>query len=113
MIKTRLDRKATNIPVLAAIGVHRDGQTVLLFIRKQTVLLFIRNMGGESPTFWRQFLDDLDARGMKRPEFVIVDGAPGLCAPPSQITNCPRRFDFCSICSSRPGVKVFRLAPNL
>jgi putative transposase len=27
---------------------------------------------------WRQFLDDLDARGLKRPEFVIVDGAPGL-----------------------------------
>ena len=26
----------------------------------------------------RQFLDDLDARGLKRPEFVIVDGAPGL-----------------------------------
>ena len=27
---------------------------------------------------WRQFLDDLDKRGLKRPEFVIVDGAPGL-----------------------------------
>ncbi len=36
------------------------------------------NMGGESTAAWRQFLDDLDARGLKRPEFVIVDGAPGL-----------------------------------
>ena len=69
VIRTRLDRKATNISVLAAIGVRRDGQKVLLSIR---------NMGGESTAAWRQFLDDLDARGLKRPGFVIVDGAPGL-----------------------------------
>jgi transposase-like protein len=69
VIKTRLDRKATNISSLAAIGVRRDGQKVLLSIR---------NMGGESTAAWRQFLDDLDVRGLRRPEFVIVDGAPGL-----------------------------------
>jgi len=69
VIKTRLDKKATNISVLAAVGVRRDGQKVLLSIR---------NMGGESTAAWRQFLDDLDARGLQRPEFVIVDGAPGL-----------------------------------
>ncbi len=72
----------------------------------QKVLLSIRNMGGESTAAWRRsgglrgrtaatvhpHLDDLDARGLKRPEFVIVplgsmalpcacramDGAPGL-----------------------------------
>lgn len=69
VIRTRLDRKATNISVLAAIGVRRDGQKVLLSIR---------NMGGESTAAWSQFLTDLDARGLKRPEFAIVDGAPGL-----------------------------------
>ena len=69
VIRTRLDRKATNISVLAAIGVRRDGQKVLLSIR---------TMGGESTAAWGQFLADLDARGLKRPEFVIVDGAPGL-----------------------------------
>jgi len=69
VIRTRLDRKATNISVLAAIGVRRDGQKVLLSIR---------NMGGESTAAWSAFLADLDARGLKRPEFVIVDGAPGL-----------------------------------
>jgi len=69
VIKTRLDRKATNISVLAAIGVRRDGQKVLLSIM---------NMGGESKAAWGQFLTDLDARGLKRPEFVIIDGAPGL-----------------------------------
>ena len=69
VIKTRLDRKATNISVLAAIGVRRDGQKVLLSIK---------NMGGESKAAWATFLGDLDARGLKRPEFVIIDGAPGL-----------------------------------
>jgi putative transposase len=69
VIRTRLDKKATNISVLAAIGVRRDGQKVLLAIK---------NMGGESTAAWRQFIQDLDARGLKRPVFVIVDGAPGL-----------------------------------
>jgi putative transposase len=69
VIKTRLDKKATSISVLAAIGVRRDGQKVLLSIM---------NMGGESTAAWRQFLDDLDKRGLKRPRFVIIDGAPGL-----------------------------------
>ena len=69
VIKTRIDKKATNISVLAAIGVRRDGQKVLLSIM---------NMGGESTAAWRKFLDHLDARGLKRPEFVIVDGAPRL-----------------------------------
>ena len=83
VIRTRIDKKATNISVPAAIGVRRDGQKVLLSIR---------NMGGESTAAWRRsgglrgrtaatvlpHLDDLDARGLKRPDFVIVDGAPGL-----------------------------------
>lgn len=69
VVKTRIDRKATSISVLAAIGVRRDGQKILLSIR---------NMGGESKAAWRMFLDDLDARGLKAPELIIVDGAPGL-----------------------------------
>ena len=69
VVKARIDRKATSIAVLAAVGVRRDGQKILLSIR---------NMGGESRAAWRTFLDDLDARGLKAPAFVIVDGAPGL-----------------------------------
>jgi transposase-like protein len=69
VVKARIDRKATAISVLAAIGVRRDGQKVLLAIR---------NMGGESAAAWRAFLGDLDARGLRAPDFVIVDGAPGL-----------------------------------
>ncbi len=37
VIKTRLDKNATNISVLAALGVRRDGQNVLISIK---------NMGG-------------------------------------------------------------------
>jgi putative transposase len=37
-------------------------------------------MGGESETAWRALLDDLVKRGLKTPELVIVDGAPGLDA---------------------------------
>jgi len=69
VVKARIDRKATSISVLAAVGVRRDGQKILLSLK---------NMGGESKAAWRTFLDDLDARGLKAPEFIIVDGAPGL-----------------------------------
>jgi transposase-like protein len=42
------------------------------------VLLAIKSMGGESTEAWRSVLDDLIKRGLREPEFLIVDGAPGL-----------------------------------
>jgi putative transposase len=42
------------------------------------VLLAAKNMGGETTEAWRAVLDDLISRGLRRPEFLIVDGAPGL-----------------------------------
>jgi putative transposase len=65
----RLDRKATSISLLVVLGVRADGQKVLLAIK---------SMGGESAEAWRTVLDDLIKRGLRRPEFLIVDGAPGL-----------------------------------
>ena len=50
VIRTQLDRKTTNISVLAAIGVRRDGQKVLLSTR---------DMGRESTAGWRQFFGGL------------------------------------------------------
>jgi transposase-like protein len=41
-------------------------------------LLAIKSMGGESTEAWRAVLDDLIRRGLRRPDFLIVDGAPGL-----------------------------------
>jgi hypothetical protein len=69
VVRVRLDRKATSISLLVVIGVREDGQKVLLAIK---------SMGGESTEAWRSVLDDLIKRGLRRPEFLIVDGAPGL-----------------------------------
>jgi putative transposase len=69
VVRVRLDKKATSISLLVALGVRADGQKVLLAIR---------NMGGESQAAWRALLDDLAKRGLKTPQLVGVDGAPGL-----------------------------------
>ena len=54
--------------LLVVLGIRRDGQKVLLAVR---------NMGGESEAAWRSLLDDLILRGLRVPDFVIIDGAPG------------------------------------
>jgi putative transposase len=69
VVRVRLDRRATAVSLLVVLGVRRDGQKVLLAVR---------NMGGESEAAWRAVLDDLVARGLRTPEFLIVDGAAGL-----------------------------------
>jgi transposase-like protein len=69
VVKVRLDRKATSISLLVVLGVRRDGQKVLLAVK---------NMGGESEAAWRSILDDLLARGLRTPQFLITDGAAGL-----------------------------------
>jgi transposase-like protein len=69
VVRVRLDRKATSISLLVVLGIRRDGQKVLLAVR---------NMGGESEAAWRAVLDDLVARGLRTPEFLITDGAAGL-----------------------------------
>jgi putative transposase len=69
VVRVRLDRKATNISLLVVLGVRRDGQKVLLAVK---------NMGGESEAAWRSILDDLIARRLRTPEFLITDGGAGL-----------------------------------
>jgi putative transposase len=69
VVRARLDRQATSISLLVALGVRRDGQKILLAIM---------NMGGESEAAWRTLVDDLVKRGLKTPELAIVDGAAGL-----------------------------------
>ena len=69
VVRVRLDRKATSISLLVVLGVRADGQKVLLAIK---------SMGGESAEAWRTVLGDLVKRGLRRPELLIVDGAPGL-----------------------------------
>ncbi|MGD1037822.1 MAG: IS256 family transposase [Roseiarcus sp.] len=69
VVRVRLDKKATSISLLVALGVRSDGQKVLLAIK---------TMGGESEAAWRALLDNLVARGLRPPELVIVDGGSGL-----------------------------------
>jgi putative transposase len=69
VVRVRLDKQATSISLLVVLGVRDDGQKVLLAIR---------NMGGESEAAWRAVLDNLTGRGLRTPDLLIVDGAPGL-----------------------------------
>ena len=69
VVRVRLDRKATSISLPVVLGIRRDGQKVLLAVRA---------MGGEGEAAWRTVLDDLVARGLRTPEFLITDGAAGL-----------------------------------
>ena len=55
VVRVRLDKKATSISLLVALGVREDGQKVLLAVK---------NMGGESEAAWRALLDDLVKRGL-------------------------------------------------
>src|ERR1700746_2260258 len=69
VVRVRLDRRATSIVLLVVLGVREDGQKVLLAVK---------NMRGETSEAWRTVLDDLVKRGLRRPEFLIVDGGTGL-----------------------------------
>ena len=69
VVRVRLDKKATSISLLVALGIRQDGQKVLLAVK---------NMGGESEAAWRALLDDLIKRGLKTPDLVIMDGGSGL-----------------------------------
>ena len=108
VVRVRLDKKATSISLLVVIGVREDGQKVLLSVK---------NMGGETTAAWRAVLDDLVARQLRRPAFVIVDGAPGLERPSRR---CGRAFPFSAArCTStatcspmRPSASTTRSRPT-
>ena len=78
VVRVRLDKKATAISLLVVIGVREDGQKVLLAVKR---------MGGETTDAWRAVLDDLTSRGLRRPQFVIVDGGAGLACALAAVWN--------------------------
>jgi transposase-like protein len=45
----------------------------------------------------RPHLDDLDARGLKRPDFVVVDGAPGLEAALTALWGAELPIQHCTV----------------
>jgi len=58
VVRVRLDNKATAISLLVVLAVREDGQKVLLAVQ---------NMGGETQEAWREVLDDLVKRGLRKP----------------------------------------------
>ena len=86
MVRVRLDRRATSISLLVVLGVRRDGQKVLLAVKNmgeagsrfQRRSRWNSQRGGESEAAWRGVLDDLIARGLRTPQFLIIDGGAGL-----------------------------------
>lgn len=71
VVHVRLDGQSTALSILVALGVRADGQKVLLGLRA---------LAGESEAAWRDLLQDLESRGLSRPERVITDGGKGLDA---------------------------------
>ncbi|HEX7325671.1 MAG TPA: IS256 family transposase [Rhodanobacteraceae bacterium] len=71
VVKVRLGHKATNLSILVVMGVREDGQKVVLAIRE---------MGGESTAGWREVLEGLIARKLRKPTLVSSDGGAGLAA---------------------------------
>lgn len=69
VVRVRLDRKATSLSILVAMGVRADGQKVLLGLKA---------LAGESAEAWRELLDDMAARGLCAPQLLIIDGGKGL-----------------------------------
>ena len=61
------------------------------------MLLSIANMNGESTAACLQFLDNLDARGLKRTAFVIVDDAPSLEAALVELLRDDLEIQRCTI----------------
>ncbi|MGH8110525.1 MAG: transposase [Rhodanobacteraceae bacterium] len=68
VVKVQLDRKATALSILGVVGVRADGQKVWLTLNA---------MGGESAEAWREVLDGLVQRGLRKPELVMTDGGKG------------------------------------
>ena len=82
VVRTRLDKKATNISVLAALGVRRDGQKVLLAIQSEAV---------QKTPQWGVF----PLNGRRKPVFDLATPhrglASGFAGPASTLGPVPRR----------------------
>ncbi len=68
-LKVRLARRVVSVPILAALGVEKDGSKRLIGLQ-----LVVR----ESGSSWYGFVSDLSKRGMNRPALLVTDGHAGL-----------------------------------
>lgn len=68
-LKVRLFKQVRTVPVMVVLGVRADGQKEVLTL--QTLVK-------ENELAWKEVLDDLAGRGLKRPLLAVVDGNRGL-----------------------------------
>lgn len=68
-IGMRCAGRGRKLPVMAAVGVRSTGEKVLLNLKV---------MGSESAAAWESFVEDLAARGLRKPALAITDGNKGL-----------------------------------
>jgi putative transposase len=68
-VRVRSGGKVSSVPVLTAVAVLADG-------RKE--LLALELCGSESREAWKEFVEDLRARGLRPPLLVVIDGNAGL-----------------------------------
>jgi len=68
-LKVRLARRVVSAPVLAALGVAEDGTKVLVALRLAA---------SEAGAHWKWLIEDLKARGLESPQYLVTDGHKGL-----------------------------------
>ena len=70
-LRVRLGGRVSPVPVLAVLGVQRNGQKVLVHLSLR---------GSESTDAWTAVCEDLAARGVRAPQLCVLDGSKGLRA---------------------------------
>ena len=68
-VKSRFNGRVSSIPILAVIGVGVKGEKALIALSAK---------GSESLEAWQGVVDELVARGLKKPKLVVIDGGLGL-----------------------------------
>ncbi len=70
-LKVRLARRVVSVPVLVVLGVTPDGTKVLVTLRLAA---------SEAAEHWKWLIEDLKARGLQAPRYLVTDGHKGLAA---------------------------------
>ena len=84
-LRVRLGGRVSPVPVLAVLGVQRNGQKVLVHLSLR---------GSESTDAWAAVCEDLATRGVRAPQLCVIDGGKGLRAavertwPAAAIQRC-------------------------
>lgn len=83
-LKVRLARRVVSVPVLAVLGVAEDGSKVLVALRLAV---------SEAGAHWKWLIEDLEARGLEAPRYVVSDGHKGLAKavkvwPEAKVQRC-------------------------